>query len=125
MTNLTSKHSQQNSVNRNGRMGGIHRPESNRSVDAIQTSSPLALLRGGTPWLERSFRRAVRAKSPDRNYQQRRVHYTAIAVILGAVNAVLNPAKLAELRLQPREGLLSILRIILERATTEKGRAQL
>jgi hypothetical protein len=29
-----------------------------------------------------------------------------IAVILGAVNAVLNPAKLAELRLQPREELL-------------------
>jgi hypothetical protein len=34
-----------------------------------------------------------------------------IAVILGAVNAVVNPAKLAELRLQPREGLLSILRM--------------
>jgi hypothetical protein len=48
-----------------------------------------------------------------------------IAVILGAVNAVLNPTKLAELRLQPREGLLSILRIILEGAMTEKGRAQL
>jgi TetR/AcrR family transcriptional regulator, cholesterol catabolism regulator len=48
-----------------------------------------------------------------------------IAVILGAVNAVLNPAKLAELKLQPREGLLSILRIILEGAMTEKGRANL
>jgi TetR/AcrR family transcriptional regulator, cholesterol catabolism regulator len=48
-----------------------------------------------------------------------------IAVILGAVNAVVNPAKLAELRLQPREGLLSILRIILEGAMTEKGRAKL
>ena len=48
-----------------------------------------------------------------------------IAVILGAVNAVLNPAKLAELRLQSREGLLSILRIVLEGAMTEKGRAQL
>ena len=48
-----------------------------------------------------------------------------IAVILGAVNAVLNPAKLAELRLQPRDGLLSILRIVLEGAMTEKGRAKL
>jgi AcrR family transcriptional regulator len=48
-----------------------------------------------------------------------------VAVILGAVNAVLNPATLAELRLQPREGLLSILRIILEGAMTEKGRAKL
>jgi AcrR family transcriptional regulator len=48
-----------------------------------------------------------------------------IAVILGAVNAVLNPAKLAELRLQPREGLLSILQIILGGAMTEKGRAKL
>jgi AcrR family transcriptional regulator len=48
-----------------------------------------------------------------------------IAVILGAVNAVVNPAKLAELRLQPREGLLSILRIVLEGAMTEKGRAKL
>jgi AcrR family transcriptional regulator len=48
-----------------------------------------------------------------------------IAVILGAVNAVVNPVKLAELRLQPREGLLSILRIILEGAMTAKGRAKL
>jgi AcrR family transcriptional regulator len=48
-----------------------------------------------------------------------------IAVILGAVNAVLNPVKLAELRLQPRDGLLSILRIILEGAMTAKGRAKL
>ena len=48
-----------------------------------------------------------------------------IAVILGAVNAVVNPAKLAELSLQPREGLLSILRIVLEGAMTEKGRAKL
>ena len=48
-----------------------------------------------------------------------------IAVILGAVNAVVNPAKLAELNLQPREGLLSILRIVLEGAMTEKGRAKL
>src|SRR5580704_12019428 len=48
-----------------------------------------------------------------------------IAVILGAVNAVLNPAKLAELRLQPKEGLHSILQIILGGAMTEKGRAKL
>ena len=48
-----------------------------------------------------------------------------IAVILGAVNAVVNPAKLAELRLHPREGLFSILRIVLEGAMTEKGRAKL
>jgi hypothetical protein len=48
-----------------------------------------------------------------------------IAVILGAVNAVLNPVRLAELRLQPREGLLSILRIILEGSMTAKGRAKL
>jgi AcrR family transcriptional regulator len=48
-----------------------------------------------------------------------------IAVILGAVDAIVNPAKLAELRLQPREGLLSILRIILEGAMTEKGRTKL
>jgi AcrR family transcriptional regulator len=48
-----------------------------------------------------------------------------LAVILGAVNAVVNPVKLAELRLQPREGLLSILRIILEGAMTAKGRAKL
>jgi TetR/AcrR family transcriptional regulator, cholesterol catabolism regulator len=48
-----------------------------------------------------------------------------IAVILGAVNAVMNPAKLAELGLQPREGLFSILQIILQGAMTEKGRAQL
>ena len=46
-----------------------------------------------------------------------------IAVILGAVNEVMNPAKLAELKLQPREGLGSILQIILEAAMTEKGRA--
>jgi hypothetical protein len=39
-----------------------------------------------------------------------------IAVILGAVRAVLNSNKLAELRLQPREGLRSILQIILEGA---------
>jgi AcrR family transcriptional regulator len=48
-----------------------------------------------------------------------------IAVILGAVDAIVNPVKLAELKLQPREGLLSILRIILEGAMTEKGRAKL
>jgi AcrR family transcriptional regulator len=48
-----------------------------------------------------------------------------VAVILGAVHAVLNPNKLAELRLQPREGLRSILQIILEGAMTEKGRGKL
>jgi AcrR family transcriptional regulator len=48
-----------------------------------------------------------------------------IAVILGAVDAIVNPVKLAELRLQPREGLFSILRIVLEGAMTEKGRAKL
>ncbi len=48
-----------------------------------------------------------------------------IGVILGAVNAVVNPVKLAELGLQPREALLSILRIILDGAMTAKGRAEL
>ena len=48
-----------------------------------------------------------------------------IAVILGAVNAVVNPVKLAELGLQPRESLLSVLRIILDGAMTAKGRAKL
>jgi TetR/AcrR family transcriptional regulator, cholesterol catabolism regulator len=48
-----------------------------------------------------------------------------IAVVLGAVDAIVNPAKLAELKLQPREGLFFILRIILEGAMTEKGRAMM
>ncbi len=48
-----------------------------------------------------------------------------IAVILGAVNEVVNPVKLAELGLQPREGLMCILRIIFEGAMTARGRAKL
>ena len=46
-----------------------------------------------------------------------------IEVLLAAVNGIMNPPKIAELRLTPREGLDAILTVVLHGAMTEKGRA--
>lgn len=46
-----------------------------------------------------------------------------IEVLLAAVNTIMNPPKIAELRLTPREGLDAILTVVLHGAMTEKGRS--
>lgn len=46
-------------------------------------------------------------------------------ILLGAVQAVVNPAKMEELNITPKEGLSAILTVILEGLITEKGRSKL
>lgn len=46
-----------------------------------------------------------------------------VEILLGAAEAIMNPAKMAELKLTPRTGLVAILSVILEGAVTAKGRA--
>jgi AcrR family transcriptional regulator len=46
-----------------------------------------------------------------------------IEVLLAAVNTIMNPPKIAELHLTPREGLDAILTVVLHGAMTEKGRS--
>jgi AcrR family transcriptional regulator len=48
----------------------------------------------------------------------------AIEILLGAVQAIMNPPKLEELRLTPKSGFTAILRVVLEGLTTEKARLQ-
>ncbi|HWV46089.1 MAG TPA: TetR/AcrR family transcriptional regulator [Nitrospira sp.] len=47
----------------------------------------------------------------------------AIEILLGAVQAVMNPPKLEELGLTPKSGFTSIMRVVLEGLTTEKARS--
>jgi AcrR family transcriptional regulator len=47
-----------------------------------------------------------------------------IEILLGATEAIVNPPKLAELGLTPRDGYLTIMTVILEGALSEKGRSR-
>lgn len=49
----------------------------------------------------------------------------AIEVLLGATNAIINPAKLAELKLTPQEAYSTILSVFLDGVLTTKGRRTL
>jgi AcrR family transcriptional regulator len=46
----------------------------------------------------------------------------AIEILLGAVQAIMNPPKLEELGLTPKNGFTAIMRVVLEGLTTEKAR---
>jgi AcrR family transcriptional regulator len=46
-----------------------------------------------------------------------------IEILLGATEAIMNPPKLAELGLTPKDGYLTIITVILEGVLTEKGRS--
>jgi AcrR family transcriptional regulator len=46
-------------------------------------------------------------------------------ILLGAVEAIMNPAKMAELGLTPKTGFSAILTVILEGVITEKGKSKL
>jgi AcrR family transcriptional regulator len=46
----------------------------------------------------------------------------AIDILLGAVQAVMNPPKMEELGLTPKSGFTAIMRVVLEGLTTEKAR---
>ncbi|HEU4344937.1 MAG TPA: TetR/AcrR family transcriptional regulator [Candidatus Binatia bacterium] len=46
-----------------------------------------------------------------------------IEILLGVTDAIMNPPKLAELGLTPKEGYLIIITVILEGVMTEKGRS--
>jgi AcrR family transcriptional regulator len=46
-------------------------------------------------------------------------------ILLGAVQAIMNPTKMAELALTPKSGFSAILTVILEGVVTEKGRSNL
>ncbi|HWO42825.1 MAG TPA: hypothetical protein VNO43_13575, partial [Candidatus Eisenbacteria bacterium] len=45
-----------------------------------------------------------------------------IEILLGATESIMNPPKLAELDLTPKEGYLTITTVILEGVLTDKGR---
>jgi hypothetical protein len=45
-----------------------------------------------------------------------------IEILLGVTEAIMNPSKLAELGLTPKEGYVTIITVILEGVMTEKGR---
>jgi AcrR family transcriptional regulator len=47
-----------------------------------------------------------------------------IEILLGAVEAIMNPPKMNELGLTPKAGFIAILSIVLEGAITRKGRAR-
>jgi hypothetical protein len=46
-------------------------------------------------------------------------------IILGALEKIMNPAKLAELEITPNVGYSAIIAVILEGIITEKGRSKL
>jgi AcrR family transcriptional regulator len=48
-----------------------------------------------------------------------------IEILLGAVEAIVNPPRLAELGLSPKSGLTAIISVILEGALTPEGRTKL
>jgi AcrR family transcriptional regulator len=48
-----------------------------------------------------------------------------IEILLGAVEAIMNPARLAELELSPRTGITTILSVVLEGALTPEGKKKL
>ena len=48
----------------------------------------------------------------------------AIEILLGAVQAVMNPPKMEELGLTPKTVFTAIIRVVLEGLTTEKARSQ-
>jgi AcrR family transcriptional regulator len=45
-----------------------------------------------------------------------------IEILLGAVQAIMNPPKIQELKLTPKSGFTAILKVVLEGALTKKGR---
>jgi AcrR family transcriptional regulator len=47
-----------------------------------------------------------------------------IEILLGATEAIMNPPKLAELRLTPKAGYMTIITVVLEGLLTEKGRTK-
>jgi AcrR family transcriptional regulator len=47
-----------------------------------------------------------------------------VEILLGATEAILNPAKMAELGITPKTGLMAILSVILEGVITTKARGQ-
>lgn len=51
--------------------------------------------------------------------------HVVIEILLGAVQAILNPRKIQELSLTPTTGLLMIMNVILEGALTHKGKQRL
>lgn len=48
----------------------------------------------------------------------------AIEILLGAVQAIMNPPKMEELGLTPKTGFTAIIRVVLEGLTTEKARSR-
>lgn len=48
-----------------------------------------------------------------------------VEILLGATEAILNPAKLAELKLTPQSGLIAILSVVLEGAVAPNARQKL
>jgi hypothetical protein len=48
----------------------------------------------------------------------------AIEILLGAVQAIMNPPKMEELDLTPKSGFSAIIRVVLEGLMTEKARSR-
>src|SRR5262249_25429087 len=51
--------------------------------------------------------------------------HVIIEILLGAVEAIMNPPRLAELGLSPKSGFTAIISVILEGALTPEGRTKL
>ena len=47
-----------------------------------------------------------------------------IEILLGAVQAIMNPSKREELGLTPKTGYAAIIRVVLEGVITDKGRSK-
>ena len=47
-----------------------------------------------------------------------------VEILLGAVQAIMNPTKMDELGLEPKTGYSAIIRVILDGVITKKGRAK-
>jgi hypothetical protein len=47
-----------------------------------------------------------------------------VEILVGATEAIMNPAKIAELGLTPKSGYRSVISVILEGLLTEKGRSR-
>lgn len=51
--------------------------------------------------------------------------WLVVEILLGATEAIMNPAKMAELKITPQSGLAAILAVVLEGVVTPKGRQKM
>ncbi|HEY1270125.1 MAG TPA: TetR/AcrR family transcriptional regulator [Candidatus Binatia bacterium] len=81
--------------------------------------------RGRRDLIRRYFGRFF-AEARDRGVVRRDIRIDVIIeILLGATEAVVNPQKLAELRLSPNEAYMDVINVVLKGIVTDAGRAEL